>query len=181
MNEAFVIAPSAEFHFLAQRGTQAHDDRTFHLVCAGCPGSITGPQSNAYDIHAGREFRLRTGLDFHFCAARDERTLVDAAGQTDTPVRLLVFHAIGPFEPTWRPLPIPAGSGGRFKWASRNSMGSAPAAAAISSINDSRANEFAVEARARYDPCRNGGREPTLCDRFRGTLYGESIDVDRPN
>ena len=54
--------------------------------------------------------------------------------------------------------------------------GSVLAAAASSSINDSRANEFPVAASARYEPCRNGGREFTESDFFFATSYGHSID-----
>ena len=43
-----------------------------------------------------------------------------------------------------------------LRCASRKASGSAPAIAASSSMNDSRAKQFAVEARARYDPSRSG-------------------------
>jgi hypothetical protein len=41
-------------------------------------------------------------------------------------------------------------------------------------MNDSRANELPVDARARNDPCRSGGFELTLRDRLTAIFYGES-------
>ena len=54
-----------------------------------------------------------------------------------------------------------ARSRGFSRWASRNSRGSAPAAAASSSMKDSRAKLLAVAPRHRYEPWGSGESEPT--------------------
>ena len=135
-----------ETHLLAQRRAQSHDDRALDLG-----EEVVGVQDGAALEHladAPHGDLLSAGsISTSAQAATKEPFSVPQARPTPT-LGVLLPDALLPAEPL----------GGGFedgaearvsRCASRNSSGSAPAAAASSSMKDSRAKLLAVAARAR--------------------------------